>query len=104
MRCLKRVQLCAAPCKSCPRLNWQHEVFLCGPLRISPISASILGFNAEIAEIRRGPQRKPDTRRWQLSLTTTRFFHGCDRASPPKSELSTTSVDQAPRRKELRYR
>ena len=33
-------------------------IFLCGPLRISAISALKGYFSAEIAEIRRGPQRE----------------------------------------------
>ena len=39
-------------------LNSDLFGFLCGPLRISAISALRVNFNAEDAEIRRGPQRK----------------------------------------------
>lgn len=35
-----------------------EKVFLCGPLRISAFSALKSYFNAEVAEVRRGPQRK----------------------------------------------
>jgi len=39
-------------------LSHLDEVILCGPLRISAFSAINGRFNAEVAEIRRGPQRR----------------------------------------------
>jgi hypothetical protein len=41
----------------------KSRIFLCGPLRISAISAFEEPFYAEVAEIRREPQRKTQCRR-----------------------------------------
>jgi hypothetical protein len=47
--------------------SWSAWLVLCGPLRMSVSSAFKSGFNAEDADIRRGPQRILEEYRAQLT-------------------------------------
>src|SRR5262249_54308697 len=55
--------------------SWLSDESLCGPLRISATSALRGRFNAERAEIRRGPQRNRFTDLWRSGIRTSSNVH-----------------------------
>jgi hypothetical protein len=59
-------------------------IFLCGPLRISAISALKGYFSAEIAEIRRAPQRRESN--WQ-GASAGKKIDGAETSKRLRSDL-----------------